>query len=61
MTTPLTMSVDEAVELSGFARATLYDATKWKNDPLPHIRVGRSLRIHRAKFQAWLDRRTVAA
>lgn len=58
---PLTMSIEEASEMSGFPKSTLYDAARRVNDPLPHVRVGRSIRVHRALFAQWLDRRTVAA
>lgn len=58
---PLTMSIEEASTLSGFPKSTLYDAARRVNDPLPHVRVGRSIRVHRALFTEWLDRRTVAA
>ena len=58
---PLTMSLEEASEMSGFPKSTLYDAARLANDPLPHVRIGRAIRVHRALFAQWLERRTVAA
>lgn len=52
----LTISVDEAADLSGFGRDALYDLCHVEG--FPAIWIGkRRVRIHREQFIQWVDER----
>lgn len=49
----LTLSVDEAAELSGIGRDHLYRLVHRADFPM--IRLGGRIRIHKQRFIEWLD------
>lgn len=53
-TEKLTLSVDEAAQLSGIGRDRLYRLAKTSD--FPAIRLGHSIRIYRKGLELWIER-----
>ena len=49
------LTVDEVAALLRVDRKTVYEAVHRRQ--IPHVRVGRAIRIQRAAFEAWLEGR----
>lgn len=47
------LTVDEVMELTGFARQTIYQ--KVNNNSIPSMHVGRALRFKRSEILAWIQ------
>lgn len=56
MTERLALTVTEAASALGIGRTVAYDLIR--RGEIPHVRIGRSIRIPRASLDSWLAART---
>lgn len=56
MTDRLAYTVTETAQALGIGRTVAYDLIR--RGEIPHVRIGRSIRIPRASLDAWLQGRT---
>lgn len=54
------LSPAQVTALMALPEGSIYHHFKGK-DPIPHIRLGRTIRVPRDQFEAWLKRNTVTA
>lgn len=56
MTEKIALTVTEAAQALGIGRTVAYDLIR--RGEIPHVRIGRSIRIPRASLDSWLTART---
>jgi len=52
---PALLTVDELAASLKVKKSRIYDLTRNKKDPIPHIRIGRYLRFELSKVLTWLE------
>jgi predicted DNA-binding transcriptional regulator AlpA len=50
---------EELAELWKVQTSWIYKATKWKKDPLPHVKLGKYTRFSEARIREWRRRHEI--
>lgn len=55
--TPL-WTAEQVGERLGIPPSSIYDYARRRDDPIPHMRIGRHIRFHKSAVEGWLARQT---